>query len=158
MQPKMIRKGAALIAGVSGDGTKTGEVWADLETRYAAAPFPKVDESGYEVRFWESRMTQKAPDPAKSVHIGFLAEAAPEGFSTVTLPAAEYAVFDVLAANGYDSGNEKMEHWLSESGYRLLEFDGFEYVVERYDEKKFKGGDQPDSVVEIWLPVERKGE
>jgi hypothetical protein len=36
----------------------------------------------------------------------------------------------------------------------LREFNGLEYVVECYNEK-FKGGDKPDSIVEIWIPLYR---
>jgi len=156
MQPKIISKGRLFITGLSGNGSKTYEVWADFDSRYNKTPFPKAEEAAYEVRFWESRFSGKIPDPKKSVHVGFLTASAADGseFSTLELPAAEYTVFDVYVANGYDSGNEEMEKWLADNAgvYRMLEFDGFKYVIECYNEK-FKDGDKPDSVVEIWIPV-----
>jgi len=156
MQPKIIKMDKLYITGQTGDGSQTLNVCADFDTRFNANPFPKADESGYEIRFWRSRRTGKAPDPEKSVHVGFRTENAPDNadYSTVELPASEYAVFDVYVAKGYDSGNAEMEKWLAENAatYGLREFDGYEYVIECYNEK-FKGGDKPDSIVEIWLPL-----
>lgn len=69
---------------------------------------------------------------------------------------SEYAVFDVYVAKGYDSGNEEMEKWIADNAmiYGLREFDGYEYIIECYNEK-FKDGDKPDSIVEIWIPMFR---
>lgn len=43
---------------------------------------------------------------------------------------------------------------LSEILNFIREFNGFEYVIECYNEK-FKDGDKPDSIVEIWIPLFR---
>jgi len=156
MQPQIITRGKLFITGKTGDGSKTHEVWNGFDSQYHKNQFPKADNNGYEIRFWESRVSGKKPHPEKSVHAGFAVDnaAGAEGFDIITLPAAEYAVFDVCVAKGYDSGNEAMEKWLADNAatYRMLELDGFEYVVECYNEK-FKDGNQPDSVVEIWIPI-----
>ena len=156
MQPQIIKRGKLSVAGRTGDGSKTHEVWSGFDNQYNQKPFQKFSNNGYEIRFWPSRVSGKKPDPEKSVHVGFAVDnvADTEGFDIITLPAAEYAVFDVCVAKGYDSENESMEKWLADHAatYRMLEFDGVEYVVECYNEK-FKGGNQPDSVVEIWIPV-----
>ena len=158
MQPKIIKKDRLYITGFTGDGSQTLKVWTDFDTQYNKNPFPKADESGYEIRFWQNRKTGKEPAPDKSVHVGFLIEKALDSaeYTTIVLPAAEYAVFDVYVAKGYDSGNEEMEKWLDDNKfvYGLREFDGYEYILECYNEK-FKGGDKPDSIVEIWLPLLR---
>lgn len=148
MQPKLMQKDAFHIVGLSGDGAKTGEVWNQFDRRYNENPFPKAvsaegtDDNGYEIRFWGGA-NQK-----NSVHVGFLAEnpAARGGFTTVKLPASEYAVFDVYVAKGYDSGNAEMEKWLNDHSamFGLRQCGGFEYVVECYG-GKFKNGDKPDS-------------
>ena len=39
MQPKIITPGRLFITGLTGDGSKTGEVWGELESGYAADPF-----------------------------------------------------------------------------------------------------------------------
>lgn len=155
MQPKMISKGRLYITGLTGDGAKTGEVWNDFENRYHEKPFPKVDENGYELRFFNG---EKSVAPGKDIHVGFLTdkEILDDRFITITLPIAEYAVFDVYVAKGYDSGNADMNQWLSENlaQYKQLTIDGTEFIVECYNEK-FKGGDKKDSIVEIWIPVYR---
>ena len=156
MQPNIIQMDRLCIAGKIGDGSKTHDIWNAFDRQYNQKPFPKTNGNGYEIRFWKSRVSAKTPDPQKTVHVGFAVDSAAdaEGFDIITLPAAGYAVFDVCVAKGYDSENEAMEKWLADHAaeYRMLEFDGFEYVVECYNEK-FKGGNQPDSVVEIWMPV-----
>lgn len=155
MQPKIISRDGLFVAGLTGDGAKTGEVWNDFDNQYNGKPFPKADECGYEIRFWDG---EKPAVHGKDIHVGFLTENAGniDGFTTVALPAAEYAVFDVYVAKGYDSGNAEMDKWLADNSaqYKQLMIDGVAFVVECYN-KKFKGGDKPDSVVEIWIPVYR---
>ena len=156
MQPTIIRKEKLFITGITGDGQQTGKVWGDFENAYDAKPFPKADEHGYEIRFWDG---DKPASKGKDIHVGFLAKEAVEtdGFTTITLPAAEYAVFDVYVAKGYDSGNDDMDKWLkdNESVYKQMLLEGVGYVVECYNDERFKGGDKPDSVVEIWVPIEK---
>ena len=156
MQPKIINKGKRFITGLSGNGTDTGKVWNDFDNRFKTKSFVKADDFGYEIRFWQSRKTGKIPDSEKNVHVGFLTERTlnADGFSTIELPTTEYAVFDVFVAKGYDSRNEEMENWIADNStiYGVREFGGFEYVIECYNEK-FKDGSQPDSIVEIWIPI-----
>lgn len=158
MQPKIIKKDKLIITGLTGNGINTCEVWNSFSNRYENNPYPKLDESSYEIRFGSSRRTGRKPDPEKSVHVGVLTEKAPENcdYVSIELPASEYAVFDVFVAKGYNSGNEAMEKWIADNAviYGLREFDGYEYIVECYNEK-FKDGDKPDSIVEIWIPLFR---
>ncbi|MEA4890379.1 MAG: hypothetical protein VB070_13065 [Clostridiaceae bacterium] len=46
MQPIMISRGKLCITGLTGDGTKTGEVWSEFDKQYGKNPFPKSDEKG----------------------------------------------------------------------------------------------------------------
>ena len=135
------------------DGKKTGEVWGDFDGQYNKSPFNKADENGYEIRFYDS---EKPAVQGKDVHVGFLTESAENtgDFTTIAIPAAEYAVFDVYVAKGYDCGNAEMDQWLADNSaqYKPLTVDGVGFVVECYNEK-FKDGDKPDSVVEVWVPV-----
>ena len=148
MQPVIVKKDALFITGVTGDGSKTGEVWGDFESRYNSKPFPKIDEWGYEIRFWDA---EKPVPKGMDIHVGFTTDAAidVDGFVTIELPAAEYAVFDVCVANGYDSGNAAMDKWLADNAmqYKTMTLDGIGYVVEVYNEKF------SNSVVEFWIPI-----
>lgn len=154
---EIIKKSKLYITGLTGAGDKTGEVWSDFDNQYKEKTFAKADENGYEIRFSKTRRTGKEPDPMKNVHVGFLTECLTDsGYTAIELPESEYAVFNVQVARGYDSGNTEMEIWLADHSaiYGLREYKGIEYAVECYNEK-FKDGDKPDSIVEIWLPLFR---
>ena len=152
MKPTIIKKDTLFITGLSGDGNQTGRVWEDFESAYIAKPFPKAEEHGYEIRFYDG---EKPAQRGQDIHVGFLTDNAGNhgGFATIILPAAMYAVFDIHVAKGYDSGNAMMDKWLEDnaSSYKQLLMDGVGYVVECYNEKF----DQSDSIVEIWIPVEK---
>ena len=57
MQPNIISKDKLFITGLTGDASKTSEVWNDFDSRYKENPFPKTisaegtDEAGYESCF-----------------------------------------------------------------------------------------------------------
>lgn len=155
MQPRLAAAGCLFIRGITGDGTKTAELWEEFARQFALAPFAKAEENYYEVRFY--RGDQPLPG-GKDVHVGVLtaAELPPAQFTTLVIPASEYAQWDVAVAKGYDSENASIEGWLATNatvfGQRTLA--GASYILECYNEK-FKGGNQPDSLVELWLPVFR---
>ena len=149
----LIYKNQLRIAGLVGCGSATGAVWGEFDNLYGAKPFPKTEENGYEIRFYGS--PDKAA-PGQDIFVGFATDSEAAGVSAVTLPETEYASFDVFVAKGYDSENAAMDKWLADNALRFGQrsLDGRKYVVECYNEK-FKGGDKPDSVVEIWIPLYR---
>lgn len=155
MQPKIISRDKLFITGLTGGGSKTGEVWGEFDRQYKINSFPKADKSAYEIRFHAG--TREAVS-GQDVHVGHQTEAVikADGFTSIELPAAEYAVFDVYVARGYDSENDAMDEWLAmhSAEYGQLELDGRRFAVECYNER-FKGGSEPDSVVEIWIPLFR---
>jgi predicted transcriptional regulator YdeE len=150
MNPQVIKRGALIIAGVFGDGSKTGEVWEAFTALNDIRPIAnKISDSGYEIRFYNGVLC--------TVHVGVAVTDASvdDAYSTMTLPASEYASFEVCAANGYDSENSAMDEWLKanrrEYSERLLK--GVHYCVEYYDERFH--GNEPGSIMEIWIPIER---
>lgn len=154
VKPNIIKKGKLRVAGVTGDGSETAEVWMDFERRAAEFGIPeKLSENGYEIRF--------AGDGSWPVHVGYLV---PEGarvdgaFTVMELPASTYASFDVYVSKGYTSENDAMREWLDTNGEGYVErlLDGGEYVVEYYDERFH--GEEEGSIVEIWLPIKKEGE
>lgn len=76
---------------------------------------------------------------------------APEGMLARDVPAAEYAVFEHVGslATLHETYDAIYGEWMPKSGYSRAEADDFEL----YDER-FKFG-QPDSVMEIWVPIVR---
>jgi len=155
MEPKIVKMDKLTIIGLTGNGTETGKVWSDFLELYSKNPFPKADENSFEIRFYdgEQKVTQ-----GMEIHVGFLTLIKDnlDGYTTIVIPATDYAVFDVNVAKGYDSENKNMDKWLleNETKYTQLQIEGKKFVVECYNEN-FKGGDKSDSIIEIWLPVLR---
>lgn len=151
VKPRMIRQGKLCIAGASGDGERTGEVWATFEALHARAPLEnRLSENGYEIRTF-------GPGGHR-VHVGYAVPSGdvPDGYETLALPASAYAAFDVYVSRGYTSENDAMAEWIATNGegYRERLLGGeTHYVVEYYDERF--AGEEAGSIVEIWVPVER---
>ena len=148
MQPKVEKHNKLYITGITGNGNQTGDVWSDFEARYDSKPFPKKDEHGYEIRFYDA---EKPAPKDMDIHVGFLTANSDcsNDFTTIELPAAEYAIFDVCITNGYDSGNAAMDKWLADNAmrYKPQKLDGVSYIIEVYNEKF------ANSIVEFWVPV-----
>ena len=150
LNPSIIRRGKLIIAGTSGDGNKTGEVWSAFERLSKETPLMgKLSENGYEIRLYENgRCTVFVGNAVESENVD-----AP--YETFTLPKSHYAAFDVFVANGYGSENGAMEGWLNTNsqGYSERLLRNTHYCVEFYDER-FRGN-EIGSLVEIWLPIEK---
>ncbi len=151
VHPKLIKRGGLRIAGISGDGNHTGDIWGNFMVTKETVDIPnKLSDNGYEVRFcpWEE---------GRDCHVGVLVtdSQVDPAYTVVELPASEYASFDVYVANGYDSENSAMNEWLAtnELGYRERLLNGSHYCVEFYDERFH--GDEEGSIVEIWVPIEK---
>ena len=139
-----------IIAGVSGDGADTARLWQEFtEKEQQIAQDDRIDGCGYEVRVY--------CDQGCFCHVGVAvrSEEAAGALATFSLQPCQYAVFEVRVCEGYDSQNAAMDRWLKEhkEGYVQARYQGNLYAVEAYGEKF--NGDEPDSIVEIWVPVER---
>ena len=150
MNPKIIKRDTLFIAGVSGDGNKTGEVWNAFEKLNNDQPLAsKLADNGYEIRLYEGE--------SATVHVGYAISDnridAP--YSLFELPPSQYAVFDVYVANGYESENNAMDEWLktNKEGFTQKMLGNAFYCVEYYDERF--NGNATDSIVEIWVPIEK---
>jgi predicted transcriptional regulator YdeE len=139
-----------MVAGVTGDGNKTGELWQDfMKLSSEIGLGNKISDNGYEIRIYS--------DNECICHVGVsVSDRNVNGaFTLMELPASQYAAFDVYAANGYDSENSAMVEWLekSKNKYSQRLHGNKPYVVEFYDER-FHGNDE-GSIVEIWVPLEK---
>jgi len=149
VQPKLIKKGELLIAGITGDGSKTHEVWEQFMELYEKIDIKnKLSDYGYEIRIYN--------DEQCTCHVGVCVSDSniDDAFTLMKLPASTYASFEVYVARGYNSQNQAMDEWLenNKEKYKQRLIDGNPYVVEFYDER-FQG-DSEDSIAEIWIPVE----
>ncbi len=150
VNPKIIRRNALCIAGVSGNGSQTAAVWAEFEKRSTTCPLTnKQSDNGYEVRLYENESC--------TVHVGAAVsgENVDSAYTLLRLPAASYASFDVYVTNGYDSENNAMDEWLASNsqGYTEKLLGERHYCVECYDERFT--GEEAGSIVEIWVPIEK---
>ena len=151
LNPKIIKQNELIIAGVSGDGDSTADVWNAFEKLSGDKPLNnKLSGNGYEIRTYDGEKC--------IVHVGSAVSSAsvdPE-YEIFRLPASKYASFDVYVANGYDSENNAMDEWLqtNSDGYSQRLLDGNYYCVEYYDERF--NGSEAGSIVEIWVPIEKK--
>ena len=152
VNPSIIRRDALLIAGVSGDGYDTGAVWQAFSALAKEKQLTnKLSENGYEVRVYDGEKC--------TVHVGCAVSdtRVDSAYTLVSLPLSQYASFDVYVANGYDSENSAMDEWLqtNELGYAERLLDEMHYCVEYYDERF--NGEEAGSIVEIWIPIEKRG-
>lgn len=150
VNPSIIKKGKILVAGTSGEGSRTGEVWQEFIKLSKKTPLAeKVSDNGYEVRLYDGEKC--------TVYVGVEVtnETVAEEYTIFELAPGEYASFEVYVARGYDSENNAMNEWLesNEMGYKEKLLNGNHYVVEFYDERF--NGESEDSIVEIWVPIEK---
>jgi predicted transcriptional regulator YdeE len=151
MKPKIINKEAFLIAGVPGSGDETTKVWeAFMKLEKMNPPKNQVGEVGYEVRMYPGGV-----GPGK-IHVGVQVKDSnvPKEYKLFFVPAATYAEFEIYPAKGYESNNAEMSKWLEDNAsvYKQALLDGMHYGIEVYD-KRFKGNDNPESVVGLLEPI-----
>ncbi len=148
VNPKIIKRNKLIIAGISGDGHQTGEVWEQfMELMKTVEITNKLSDNSYEIRIYEGTKC--------IVHVGYAVSDADidRRLTAITLPASHYAAFDVYPAKGYESENSAIDEWLksNEKGYSQRLLGEKSYAVEFYDERF--NGYEADSIVEIWVPI-----
>lgn len=151
LNPNIMKHDAMIIAGTHGDGNNTWEVWNAFEKLSKEKPLHNaLSTNGYEIRIYDGDKC--------TVYVGYSVSSkdVDSAYSLFELPLSKYASFDVYVANGYGSENNAMDEWLktNDGGYseRLLS-GNLHYCVEYYDER-FKGNEM-NSIVEIWIPIEK---
>ncbi len=150
MNPNMIKKDKMILAGVSGPGNETSEIWKRFMKLYEEAPpTDKISNDSYEVRIFDSTKGKE------TVFVGCEIKNNCEGYEVLQIPSSEYASFDVYVKEGYESENNAMEEWLvsNDKGYVSKLLEGTLYGIEHYDSRFEEGNDE--SIVQIWLPVKK---
>lgn len=153
VSPNMIKKEKMILAGVSGLGNETAEIWKRFMKLYEEVPLTdKKSDDSYEVRIYDSAAEKE------SVFVGCEINSAcdGDGYEIFQIPFSEYASFDVYVEQGYDSENDAMEEWLVSNEKRYIRnlLEGKSYCIEHYDARfDYSNG---ESIVEIWLPVKKE--
>ncbi len=154
VDPIIKKQGKLIVAGTCGKGSKTAEVWSAFGKLSEEKPLKNaLSDDGYEVRIYENEKDE--------VGVVYAGQAVSDknvdpAYTVIELPVSTYASFDVYVADGYDSENDAMEEWLesNQQNYkqRPLE-DGRNYCIEYYSVRY--NGDNEESIVEIWVPIEK---
>lgn len=154
VDPIIKKQDKLIIAGTYGEGCKTAEVWAEFEKLSEEKPLKNaLSDDGYEVRIYENK-----EDEVGVVYVGNAVsnKDVDPAYTVIELPASKYALFDVYVANDYRSENDTMDEWLASNKENYKErflADGKNYCVEYYSARY--NGDSEDSIVEMWLPIEK---
>jgi predicted transcriptional regulator YdeE len=151
MEPKIIKKEAFIVAGITGSGDETGKAWEAFTKIQKLHPLKnQVGEEGYEVRMYPGG---EGPD---EVHVGVQVKDArvPTEYKVISVPASLYAEFEIYPAKGYESSNAAMNKWLAENAgvYKEKLLSRKHFAIEIYD-KRYKGEKDPASVVGILIPI-----
>jgi predicted transcriptional regulator YdeE len=151
MKPKIIRKEAFIVAGVTGSGDETGKAWEAFMKLDKINPLKnKVGEEGYEIRMYSG-----GEGPGE-VHVGVQVKDArvPVEYKVVSVPAFSYAEFEIYPSKGYGSSNTEMSNWLldNEKIYKEGRLGNKGFAIEVYD-KRYKGEQDPTSVVGCLVPI-----
>jgi AraC-type DNA-binding domain-containing proteins len=153
LNPNIIKRDEIIVAGTFGDGNYTWDVWSAFEKLSKKKPLTnKVSDNGYEIRIYEGEKSTVVAG------LAVLDERVDSEYTIFKIPASKFASFDVYVANGYDSENSAMDEWLktNSEGYSEKLLDNSHYCVEFYDERF--DGNEAGSIVEIWIPIEKKKE
>jgi len=166
MKPKMVNSEGLTLVGMVfyGDPFNGGEGWSAeneigrLWTRFVAKEElikNRIGEAGYEVHI--------EPEEYKDtknfyVFVGVEVEEAdevPHEMFVKVLPPTTYAVFTFKGEEIRSNWPESIyKEWLAASPYE----EAHKYLVEYYDPRRFKGMDNPESELDVYVPVKQKGE
>jgi len=155
MQPRFESRGAFRVVGVrqrhlQGKPDGIGEQWGRFCERLG-----EIDGAVEGANYGVCEDDRAAPKEAPAFFYSAAAEVrgdapAPDGLAAVEIPAARYAVFThtgpVTELHG--TVRKVWSEWIPASGVKPTGGPDFELYDERFKM------DEPDSVIEIWVPVE----
>ncbi|MFA0811076.1 GyrI-like domain-containing protein [Microbulbifer epialgicus] len=155
MNAKFTKLDKLLLAGVEtfGDVESGGppEMWEVLRSNYLEAPDRINDPVSYGIDTYTKEMQSKGKWFYMAAFQVSSFENLPMQMSAKLLPENEYAVFEYKGAISPKLGNlfqSIYKEWLPQSGY----VQAGPYDLERYDQR-FLGPQNPDSILEILIPV-----
>jgi AraC family transcriptional regulator len=156
MEPKIVHREAFTVVGMK-CRSKPGEdpiprLWDEFNPRCADIPNALLERGCYGIEFYEG------DDDPSGEYFSYLAsievsgvEELPGGMRSMRIPEADYAVFEHRGPLNtlMQTFQSIFRDWMPGSGYRMPGNLDFEYYDHRF---KYN---EPDSVMEIWIPVEK---
>lgn len=141
MDPNVVARQEMILVGCASDGSDIHGTWVKFMEREKDIKH-KVEGTSYEWHAWGARKCLVGAEVTE-------VDAVPEGLSVMRVPAGQYAIFTHRLANGgYEGLNPVMHQWLTTGPYEQIS----DISIQVFD-ARFKGGDQPDSEIDFWIPV-----
>ena len=156
--PRFEHKNKFRVVGITCENTMKSnnipQLWSEFNERICPMMDRALSRAAYGICYYTD-MAEMNEDTPFTYLAGLeypLDEECPAGFTSRTIPEAEYAVFEHKGSLDTlnDTYNEIYNEWLPQSGYERKVADDFEL----YDERFNFGA--PDSVMEIWVQIVRK--
>jgi AraC family transcriptional regulator len=152
MKPKLTRKPGMTLVGLVGCAPEVGKLdigglWQRFEDKHSRSIKHQVEGKGYEIHI-EEETTPPMHFCLVGVEVGKLEDLPVELFAKV-VPACEYAVFTHhFRDGGFGHAFKVVYDWLSNSDYASA----YQFDIQCYD-SRFKSPEDPESIIEIWVPV-----
>jgi len=152
MGPTISQKKQIIVAGISGDGNMTHELWQRFSEKDSKIPLPnKISDDGYEIRMYNGNGKCDC-----FVGVAVANVQVTDTYEVHNILAGTYAIFDIYPSKGWDSSNEAMNAWLKKNADKYMQMRDEKsgaYIAIEYYGARFKGVDNPESVVEMWIPL-----
>jgi len=152
MKPEFIEKPEMTLVGLVGCAPEVGKLdigglWQRFDERHSLSIKHQVEGKGYEIHI-EEQTTPPMHFCLVGVEVGKIEDLPIELFAKV-VPACEYAVFTHhFKDGGFGHAFKAVYDWLENSEYAPAH----QFDIQCYD-SRFKGPDDPESIIEIWVPV-----
>jgi len=153
MEPKIEEKEEIKLVGLIDRGKYAGDIdicglWDDFE-KVSKKIKNQIQGVSYEVHIDVDDLGQRHHLCFAGVEVKEIKEIPLSCFVKV-LPSSKYAVFTHrFAEGGFTKAFEKVYRWIDTSEYTQ----SYPFDVQYYDHR-FKGSDDPDSVIDIYVPIE----
>jgi len=152
MEPRIVDKGEIVLVGIVSHGGDVSDLWTRFETIEEKIP-NAVDGTWYELHVYPADFTEGAASYLIAQEVTSLGPV-PHAVFVKPLPAGPWAVFTHrCGAEGYDVLNQRVNDWLASAPYRYAR----NISLQVYD-KRFRGFTDPDSQLDLLLPIEPKEE
>ncbi len=169
MEPKIIKQDEMTIVGMvyygnpfkakgaTPEQNEIGKLWTRFNTYWDNHREAFKHEVDPKIA-WELHITTDEYEKTKEYFVMVGVEVSeiedlPAPIFAKVFPAGQYAVFTLKGEQMTSNWNKTIyEEWLPASAYE----EAYECTFERYDGDRFKGWGEPESEVEIWVPVKAK--
>jgi predicted transcriptional regulator YdeE len=144
-------------AGGGSEQNEIGKLWARFNAYWDSNRAAFKHKVGPEVG-WELHISTDEYDETKEYFVMAGVEVSeiedlPAPIFAKVLPAGQYAVFALKGEQMTSNwGDAIYQEWLPSSAYE----EGCACTIERYDGDRFKGWGDPDSEMEVWVPIKAK--